>query len=243
MILLCILLASILFLVMQNQKLTKELSYQLKKNEILDSANKKRLAESPEQIMKKKEISYFLEDVLPGFPSMESIASETITDIFMYTLDDVSTGWFIETESNDAKKYYLVSNNLQKELGDIWMDEAVISSDCIITNRISRRAKLIIEGANCSGYGIHHSVAVIDSNTGEKIKLTGNFPINYQHGLRGTTTWGTASGNLIGVVGLVNPQIIVSYWGDIQKSYSEGVRSIAYFDLKTGKLIKVDNFD
>lgn len=258
-IILLISLSLSIVLTVQNWNLRKKLALQSSQFEKQLLSNQKESVELTEKdILKEKEISYFVKDILPQYPQFENISANSILNLRTYHLkglENQSSGWFIETENNETKSYYLVSNLVQKKLLNVMVPYVGESAQCELTkvvttgnenelNRdlLDKNGYIVIAGENCEAYGGGNSVSIFSLTTGEKVKLTGNFSVTGTS-WKGTTSLGTATGKLIGVYGVNNPQIVVSYGGDSWKGAVEEIRQIALFDLQTGKLIRVENFE
>lgn len=207
--------------------------------------------------IKAKEISYVTEHVLPLYPQLAEITDSSIVNVHAYSLHNVeneSAGWLIETNGNDGNSYYLVSSVVQKELEDVMVPYAGENAPCTLTKVITtgnerglgrrlldKYGYIVIAGENCETYAGGSSVSVYSLSTGEKIKLTGDFDVAGTT-WKGTTARGTATGNLVGVYGVTNPVIVVSYGDRSWKDTVEEVRQMAFFNLQTGKLIRVETF-
>ncbi len=247
----------IIVLSIQNRNLKEKLALQDVQLQT-QSLNKKEesIKFTEKDLIREKEINYFVENILPQYPQLENISTNSIINIYTFGLkglENQSSGWLIETDNNNLS-YYLISNLVQKKLMDVMVPYVGENAVCTITQVITagnernlsrdlldKDGYIIIAGEDCETYGGGNSVSVYSLSTGEKIKITGNFNVAGTT-WNGTTSSGTATGKLIGVYGVNNPQIVVSYGDDSWKGTVEEVRQIAFFDLQTGKLIRVENF-
>ena len=116
-------------------------------------------------------------------------------------------------------------------------NERSLQRDLLDTN-----GYIVIAGENCRSYEGGNSVSIYSLTTGEKVKMLGNFTVAGTT-WKGTTGSGTATGKVIGIYGVNNPQLVVSYGDNSWRGTVEEVRHIAFFDLQTGKLIKVEDFN
>lgn len=249
----------IIVLYIQNKDLKEQLTLQNSQLKMQLQNNQEEAVEPIEEnLIKEREINYFVENILPQYPHLKSVSTDLILNIYTYTLkglEDQSSGWLVETADNGSRSYYLVSSLVQKKLEDVMVPYVGESAVCTLTqvvttgnekrlnrNLSDKNGYIVIAGENCETYGGGNSVSIFSLSTGEKIKLTGNFNVRGTT-WKGTTFSGTATGKLIGIFGVNNPQIVVSYGDDSWEGSVEEVRQIAFFDLQTGKLIRVQNFE
>lgn len=212
---------------------------------------------SEEEMVQQKQMSYFVDDILPQYNNLLNIPTDSISYVKAYPLkglENQSTGWIVETTDNNRQSYYLVSELLQTKLDAVMVPYAGQVAPCTLSKVITtgnepglgrqlihESGYIVIAGENCLGYGGGNSIAVYTLDTGEKINLTGDFTVAGTT-WKGTTSSGTATGKLIGVYGINSPQLVVSYGDDSWDGTVEEVRQIAFFDLQTGKLTGVQNF-
>ncbi len=252
----CVILITVISI--QNRNLQEELAFQSSQLQTKVPNMKEENSRSTEEdFIKEKETNYFVENILPQYPQLENISTNSILNIYTFGLKGLegqSSGWLIETDHNNDRSYYLVSSLVQKKLTDVMVPYSGENSVCTITQVVTtgnesglvralldKNGYIVISGENCKTYGGGNSISTYSLSTGEKIKITGNFNVTGTT-WNGTTSSGTATGKLIGIYGINNPQLVVSYGDDSWKGTVEEVRQIAFFDLQTGKLIRVENF-
>ncbi len=243
----------IIFLLIQNRDLKKQLT--LKNSQI--GAQFQQNQENEELIEKTRQIDYFVQNTLYQYPILQEISTNSIVNIYSFDvkvreeLENLSYWRLVETYDNGNQSFYLVSKQIQKKLVDVMVPNDGENSPCTTTKVITtgnegglnrelndKYGYIIIAGEECHTRGGSDSISVYALSTGEKINITGNFNVA---GSNITTSSGTATGKLMGVYGINNPQIVVSY-GVGSKGTVQEIDHIAFFDLQTGKLIRVQSF-
>jgi len=252
--------ASILFN-LQSQKY-QTLIENIEKENLLTATSTQKTDENYEQ---KAERDYFIEEILPKYPSITEVLSvDSIQEIFAFTYKDenYSLSWLVETETYKENQpqleYYLVTPYYQKKLEHPMTNAAGNDAPCTldsfktIGNEDSRSLRrdlqdkagyMVLTGSDCQySYGGGNFVSVYSLSDGKKIPLQDNSDVGYTQWPR-VTKYGNAQGRLMGVYGVLNPQIIVKFGGfDSAATYPEEIYALAFFDLQTGKLLRTTEF-
>lgn len=209
-------------------------------------------------------LELFISDYLPQYPKFQAeFKPEAIKRVFPLALKKISDtqgrGWLVEVEK-DPKiiVHYLLTPILERELPDsmscVSQDEnppielekveTVGDEAGLVRDLQEKSGYLILSGAKNSCYGGASTgfVSVYNMRTGEKIKLQGDFT---GRGIwKGVSKTGNALGILRGVYGVKQPTIVVEYGsfkGAAEKIEEVGV--VAYFDLQTGRLKQLIEFE
>ncbi len=253
--LLIILFSWSIFILIQNLQLQKQIEQQ---NSLIRTQahviQQKNNQTSPEEVIKQKEINFFVNEVLPNYPNLIDTAKEQILDVFVFSTQNKTSGRLVEAGNPENKSYYLISDQVQTRLRDVMISNLGENTVCsnskfmtfgndagLVRNLKDDNGYIIIAGEHCQTYSGENSIAVYSLSTGNKINLTGRFTVP---GTRwsGTTNNGTATGMLVGVYGDFDPILVVSY-GSQSGAMDSDINLLAFFDLQTGKLMSTQKFD
>ncbi|MBD3250504.1 MAG: hypothetical protein GF381_02975 [Candidatus Pacebacteria bacterium] len=212
-----------------------------------------------EKDIKNRRLNYFVEDILPKYPDLESeIRNHEITKVFSFISKDNSRSiWLIETKNQSSLNHYLINSKLVKKLDHSISSSSSDDARCNLVDvetigdeqNLQRELQepqgyLVLSSINCSAYGGGDFVSIYSLASGKKIKMVGNnFKISGSswHGISDT---GNALGRLRGIYGIDKPMVVVDY-GSFESAANELEEVIltAYFDLQTGKLIDIRRYN
>ena len=97
----------IIVLYIQNKDLKEQLTLQNSQLKMQLQNNQEEAVEPIEEnLIKEREINYFVENILPQYPHLKSVSTDLILNIYTYTLkglEDQSSGWLVETAGNGTQ--------------------------------------------------------------------------------------------------------------------------------------------
>jgi len=212
-------------------------------------------------------LKHFIASIYLKFPDFQKLVdSKNITRVFQFQIkEEYNTrgmgGFLVEVEriidSNKTYSFYLVTSKFQKELINpmsAYADNAgvfCLLNDYLLSggevslgrNLIDKNGYIILSG-KCGGYGSGRFVSVYKISTGEKILLKGNVELSGTI-YKGISETGNALGGVRGVFGVNNPTIVVEFGNDDESAATlpERLSNIGFFDLQTGNLKQLVNFN
>lgn len=209
---------------------------------------------------------YFLSKIYSKFPDFQMQASkDTIKRAFQFPIPlrndkKAMGGYLVEVEkkidTHRSLSFYLITSEVQKELINPMSSNADKSGPgCFLTsykivnnesgadgNLLDRVGYIILLG-KCETYGGGRFISIYRLSSGEKVMLKGNIDIGgtVYKGISGT---GNALGEMRGVIGYSNPTLVVEFGnGDGAPTSLGRSSSIGFFDIKTGNLKQIVNFN
>lgn len=172
------------------------------------------------------EVAYFLSDWIDHYPKFKALlGTGKVTNAFLFGYKKtLGHGWIIETNTNEKRRVFLLTPDLEKELtgpmssnveddGSSWCtlnDVKVVGNENGLGRDLNDKNGYVVLNGTCNGYGGGNFVSIFKVTSGDKIRLQGSF------GLFGTaynamSASGNALGRVRGIYGVTNPVLIVEF--------------------------------